>query len=107
MHLHSKSAPARTADTYLLPKLHEFCLGVLETILKFKRAEHYVHKSRMLPNFLHGRTDVNHGPETHPKECSGNTQDGGSEGFTNCIWMGESREKENVGKRKVKKNPAV
>jgi len=31
----------------------------------------------------------------------------GSEGFTNGIWMGESREKENVGKRRVKKDPAV
>jgi len=31
----------------------------------------------------------------------------GSKGFTNYIWMGESREKENVGKRRMKKDPAV
>ncbi|KAJ7408097.1 hypothetical protein WISP_123467 [Willisornis vidua] len=61
------------AEIYLQPELYEFCLGVLEMILKFRRMVDYIHKTRVPLTFQHKRIDVNHGPETHLKEHSGNT----------------------------------
>jgi len=55
------------------PELYKFCPGILETILKFKRVVHYIHKTRVPLTFQHKRTDVNRGPETHLKEHGGNT----------------------------------
>lgn len=73
LYLCSESALYSIADIYLHPALYEFCLGVLETILEFKRTVHYIHKTRVPLTFQHKKIDVNHGPETHLKEHRGNT----------------------------------
>lgn len=75
MYLCRESSLYNNANICLHPELYEFCLGVLETILKSRRMVDYIHKTRVPLTFQHKRIDLNQGPEIHLKKHSRNTQD--------------------------------
>lgn len=75
LYLCRESSLYNNANICLHPELYEFCLGVLETILKSRRMVDYIHKTRVPLTFQHKRIDLNQGPEIHLKEHSRNTQD--------------------------------